>query len=103
MPDVDLEGHAHEGHGIVRARRLHLEPTEELAEPLVVPFTGGDVGKDVAFAPPLHDVLDRHVLLELLPGRLAPGPVVGRLFLDFRPAEDEGLRALGIRRGEQHR
>jgi hypothetical protein len=103
VADVDLEGHVHERDGVVRARRLYLEPAEQLEEALIVAAARRDVAEDGSLTPDLDDVLDPEVVLELLPRGLAPGPIFRFLLLDLGAAQDERPCALRIRRREEHR
>ncbi len=103
MTHVDVEGHPHERNGVVWARGLQLEVSEQLTQALVVLSTGREVPDVEPLAPALEHVLDGDELLELLARRLTPRPVVGPLLLHLGAAEDERLRSFRIRRREEHR
>ena len=103
VANVDLERHAHEGDGVVRCRRLHLEASELLAKLWVALSAGREVSAPRPL-PQRETTLSMSIaLLELLARRLAPRPVVRRLLLHLCAAEHERPRPLGIGRREEDR
>lgn len=103
VANVDFERHAHEGDRLRRARRLHLQTAELLAETLVALSAGNDVIGPEPFAPAPGDTLELDAGFELFARRLAPRPVLGGLFLHLGPAEDERPSPIWIRRREEDR
>ncbi|HEX3686397.1 MAG TPA: hypothetical protein VHU60_02335 [Gaiellaceae bacterium] len=100
-PHVDVDADAHERHRVTRGGRRRLQ----LAQPRLGRLRIRLVGKQDPSREPLAPARRhlQHPVLELVARALAPGPVVALLLPHLRAEQQQRLRSLRVRRGEQHR